>query len=38
MSAQGQTAGKPLEAPIEFHAQICAYDARGLPAVQGLPS
>jgi hypothetical protein len=28
MSAQGQTAGRPLEAPIELNVQICAYDAR----------
>jgi len=26
MSAQGQTAERALEAPIEFYAQICAYE------------
>ncbi|ESQ21017.1 MAG: hypothetical protein CISAcid_10500 [uncultured Acidilobus sp. CIS] len=25
MSAQGQTAGRALEAPIEFYAHFCAY-------------
>jgi len=26
MSAQGQTAGRALEAPVEFYAHFCAYD------------
>ena len=25
MSAQGQTAGRALEAPVEFYAHFCAY-------------